>query len=63
MNLKKAKMKNKNNGVWIGVDQLASTPEYKEATQQEFIGNEEIIEHGTSSRRDFLKYLDSSSGK
>ncbi|MCB0546206.1 MAG: TAT-variant-translocated molybdopterin oxidoreductase [Phaeodactylibacter sp.] len=50
-------MKNKNNGVWIGVDQLASTPEYKEATQQEFIGNEEIIEHGTSSRRDFLKYL------
>ncbi|MCB9038970.1 MAG: TAT-variant-translocated molybdopterin oxidoreductase [Lewinellaceae bacterium] len=50
-------MKNKNNGVWIGVDQLADTPEYKETTQQEFINHEEIIESGSTNRRDFLKYL------
>ncbi|MCB0581217.1 MAG: TAT-variant-translocated molybdopterin oxidoreductase, partial [Phaeodactylibacter sp.] len=50
-------MKNKNNGVWIGVDQLANTPEYKKATRQEFINTEEVIEQGASSRRDFLKYL------
>ncbi|MCO6475535.1 MAG: TAT-variant-translocated molybdopterin oxidoreductase [Phaeodactylibacter sp.] len=50
-------MKNKNNGVWIGVDQLANTPEYKKTTQQEFNNNEEVFEKGYSSRRDFLKYL------
>ena len=50
-------MKNKNNGVWIGVDQLANTPAYDKATQQEFTNNEDLIEGGVSSRRDFLKYL------
>ena len=50
-------MKNKHNGVWIGTDQLANTPEYKASTQQEFINSEEVIEFGASSRRDFLRYL------
>ena len=50
-------MKNKNNGVWIGVDQLANTPAYQKAAQQEFANNEDIVEQGVSSRRDFLKYL------
>ncbi|MCB9273532.1 MAG: TAT-variant-translocated molybdopterin oxidoreductase [Lewinellaceae bacterium] len=58
-------MKNKNKGVWIGVDQLANHPSYNEISQQEFaspsiVGNladGEIIEYGNASRRDFLKYL------
>ncbi|NRA48947.1 MAG: TAT-variant-translocated molybdopterin oxidoreductase, partial [Phaeodactylibacter sp.] len=57
-------MKNKNNGVWIGVDQLQNDPSYLEANKNEFtelpvvdsLSNESAM--GTeASRRDFLKYL------
>ncbi len=58
-------MKNKNKGVWIGVDQLTNHPSYNEISQQEFVSpsivgkviDQDIIESGNASRRDFLKYL------
>ena len=58
-------MKNKNKGVWVGVDQLSNHPSYNEISQQEFVpstivgkvADESVLEHGNASRRDFLKYL------
>jgi len=51
-------MSKNNNKVWIGTDQLESSPEYLKATDNE-IGMPEAAESPRleSSRRDFLKYL------
>jgi MoCo/4Fe-4S cofactor protein with predicted Tat translocation signal len=62
-------MKNKNQDVWVGVEQLTNDPAYNEVTKQEFkelpvVGNladENTMETG-ASRRDFLKYLGFSLG-
>ena len=56
--------KNKNNNVWIGVEQLTNDPGYQELSTQEFtelpisdqLTNQNGLETG-ASRRDFLKYL------
>ena len=58
-------MKNKEQNVWTGIDQLAQTPEFIAIAEQEFVnsvGDETlpISEQSlslTSNRRDFLKYL------
>ncbi|TXB62959.1 TAT-variant-translocated molybdopterin oxidoreductase [Phaeodactylibacter luteus] len=57
-------MKNNNNGVWIGVEQLQNDPSYQEANKNEFaelpvvdsLSNENTL-GAEASRRDFLKYL------
>jgi molybdopterin-containing oxidoreductase family iron-sulfur binding subunit len=51
-------MSKNNNKVWLGTDQLESSPEYVKATDNE-IGMPEAAENPRleSSRRDFLKYL------
>jgi len=57
-------MKNKQGDVWIGDAQLANDPVYWQESNQEFhslsmtdfLGEEEVS-GGSSSRRDFLKYL------
>ncbi|MCB9081143.1 MAG: TAT-variant-translocated molybdopterin oxidoreductase [Lewinellaceae bacterium] len=57
-------MKNQNNEVWIGVEQLTNDPAYLESANQEFhaLPLAESLEQAstlelTSNRRDFLKYL------
>jgi molybdopterin-containing oxidoreductase family iron-sulfur binding subunit len=64
LNLKKVAMKNKNNGVWIGVDQLQNDPSYLETNKNEFTELpvvDTLSKQGAmdteASRRDFLKYL------
>jgi molybdopterin-containing oxidoreductase family iron-sulfur binding subunit len=57
-------MKNHNQDVWVGTDQLENNPEYLEAVQQEFyelpvvdqLSDERSMKVETN-RRDFLKYL------
>lgn len=57
-------MKNKNNEIWIGVEQLKNDPSYQEIANQEFVelpvveqlSDDRAMEVG-ASRRDFLKYL------
>lgn len=65
MKQKKVNMKNgKNNGVWIGVEQLQNDPSYQETNKNEFaelpvvgeLSKEETMST-EASRRDFLKYL------
>ena len=52
-------MSKNNNKVWLGTDQLASTPEYRKATDNEIGAPAAAAENPRleSSRRDFLKYL------
>ncbi len=57
-------MKNKNNGVWIGVEQLQNDPSYLETNKNEFTELpvvDSLSDNGSmnteASRRDFLKYL------
>jgi molybdopterin-containing oxidoreductase family iron-sulfur binding subunit len=57
-------MKNQNNEVWVGVDQLTNDPAYLKTVNQEFVelpiveqlAQEENLDLG-ANRRDFLKYL------
>jgi len=58
-------MKNsKNNGVWIGADQLTNEKAFKENAKSEFVElpvvdqlSDEKVVHSNTNRRDFLKYL------
>ena len=57
-------MKNKNNGVWIGTEQLQNDPSYLETNKNEFTELpvvDSLSDNGAmnaeASRRDFLKYL------
>lgn len=57
-------MKNQNNEIWIGTDQIANDPIYNEITSQEFYERpltEHLVEDKTmelnANRRDFLKYM------
>lgn len=57
-------MKNKNNEIWVGVEQLKNDSSYQEISNQEFVelpiveqlSDDRVAEVGTS-RRDFLKYM------
>ncbi len=57
-------MKNKNNEIWVGVEQLKNDPSYQEMANQEFVelpiveqlADDRAMEVG-ASRRDFLKYM------
>ncbi|MBP7183877.1 MAG: TAT-variant-translocated molybdopterin oxidoreductase [Saprospiraceae bacterium] len=64
-------MKNHNNEVWKGVDDLTQSPEFLENASQEFvelpitneaIRNSNIIAKSKSNRRDFLKFMGFSLG-
>ena len=58
-------MKNKEQNIWTGIDQLAQTPEFISIAEQEFVNTSDnndlpISEQSlslSSNRRDFLKYL------
>jgi len=57
-------MKQKNKGVWIGVEQLQNDPNYQETSKNEFVElpvvgelSQEKTLDTSANRRDFLKYL------
>jgi len=59
-------MKNNKENVWVGLEQLNNDPALHAINKQEFIGlpivdqlteDSSVLEKGTASRRDFLKYL------
>ncbi len=56
----------KNKKYWKGVEELSSSPDFQENKTkefneylpvEEFLGDDNLIENGQTSRRDFLKYL------
>lgn len=58
-------MKQENQGIWIGEQDLTQDPEFIKAASQEFggenlletMGNQQVATNLESTRRDFLKYL------